>query len=339
MNSKMCRKTRLTNHLIDILWAGAHNKKKKPGPARHVKGRDFIKNEYEDAFFNRIIGFRGELNYLQRAHSFKNTLAGGWFIPYRWTEELDYTKSAAYVTVLPEINDRYSFLYEVLRKALPEINFFLLTYSPNTDNFAPNFESYMFERNKFVSCAVDSLLGKFQIKGKDYQLDAFSRDVPEIPEEIRNEAYKRLYIDEVEEEIYESIVFDRLFFDVLLSGTYKKGRPTDIDVIQLNPFKQELLFIDVKEKYTHEGKVGINQDHLPFFLQMKKCFAEVDGWKFDSRYLLRLTRSATDSSFCGWYQKSIIDFFEGEDAGGNIGQNGSSAQNTKTISIDEMTKI
>ena len=95
--------------------------------------------------------------------------------------------------------------------------------------------------------------------------------MPEVPEEIRSEAYKRLYIEEVEEEIYESIVFDRLFFDVLLSGTYKKGRPTDIDVIQLNPFKQELLFIDVKEKYTHEGKVGINQDHLPFFLQMKKC--------------------------------------------------------------------
>ena len=104
------------------------NKKKKPRPARHVKGRDFIKNEYEDAFFNRVIGFRGELNYLQRAHSFKNTLAGGWFIPYKWAEEPDYTKSAAYVTVLPEINDRYSFLYEVLRKALPEINFFVLRH-------------------------------------------------------------------------------------------------------------------------------------------------------------------------------------------------------------------
>lgn len=197
----------------------------------------------------------------------------------------------------------------------------------------------MFKGNRFVSCAVDSLLGNFQIKGKDYQLDSFSKDMPEVPEEIRSEAYKRLYIEEVEEEIYESIVFDRLFFDVLLSGTYKKGRPTDIDVIQLNPFKQELLFIDVKEKYAHKGKVGINQDHLPFFFQMQKCFTEVDGWKFDSRYLLRLTRSATDSSFCGWYQKSIIDFFEGENAGGNIGQNGASAQETKNIEIDKMTKV
>lgn len=335
----MSRKTNLINKLIDVLWAGAHYNKTKPCSARPVIGREFINNKYENAFFNRIVGFTGEINYLQRSYRFKNTLAGGWFIPFKWSENPDYTKSTVYITVLPEITGNYQYLYDLLRKAIPEIDLYALTYSPITDNFQPRFKIYRFEDARFTPDTNNSFWKKFKAKHKDYCLETLRETLPRIPDEIRKEAYKRLYVEEVDEEIYESIVLDRIFFDEKLSGTYKKGRPTDIDAIQLNPFKKEILFIDVKEKYANGGKVGINDDHLPFFMQMKNCFSTLDDWKFDSRYLLRLTRSATDHSFCGWYQKSIEDFIVGDNAGGNDGQNGSSAQRTRNIPVEEMKKV
>lgn len=333
-------KLEVINELIDILWLSANNRLSSPNPSRKVKGREFITNTYENAFYNRVLGFKGELHYSQRTCGVTNIISGGWFVNREWCDgTADFTKDTVYFTVTSSRSEKYQLLYSLISKALPSVELYLIEYSVDAGLSEQSFTIYSFRNKQFCLIPHNKFFEQFKEKVKGSKLSNLKTKIPAISSELKNRAYEALLIDEVDNEIYLDVLYDRYFFDIVLSGSYKKGRPTDIDHIQLNADKKQLMFVDVKEKYPHKNKVGINVEHLPFFIQMESAFRNITDWKFDNRYLVRLTNGADDPSFRGWYHQSISHFYDADSLGGNLGQNGTGAMETKMLSIEEMRQL
>lgn len=330
-------KTEVISELINILWLSANNRFPAPEPSRTVKGREFITNSYENAFFNRVLGFKGELHYSQRTCGITNIINGGWFVNKGLCYgTADFTKDTVYFSVTKSLSEKYQLLYSLIAKALPEIELYLIKYSVEAGLSDQSYTIYSFINGQFLLMPQRKFFEQFKEKASLSNLASLKTKIPVISAVLKNRAYKALFIEEVDKEIYQDVLYDRFFFDIVLSGSYKKGRPTDIDHIQLNADKKQLMFIDVKEKYPYKNKVGINEDHLPFFTQMESAFRNISDWEFDNRYLVRLTNGADDPSFRGWYHQSISHFYEADSAGGNQGQNGTGAMKTKMLSIEKM---
>ncbi|WLI87845.1 hypothetical protein Q4S45_13975 [Massilia sp. R2A-15] len=292
------------------------------GKRTHTMGRAYVKNDFHNAFINKITGFLGELRYASVTRINPAICAGGWFLPVDPASE-DPLENTCYYSVLGSGCSAVQTTYAGLKKALPDIPMFLLRPRLDLDLRSLDISSFVyfkFEGGQFNEVGHDVFFGQWKKKEPGRKPSR----LPDIDaEESRDTiAFARkclISADAIDTDLMRDLLLDRHIFDVELSGSYRKGRPTDLDFIKVKK-DGKLKLVDVKYKFVSaSNELGVNADHLPFFERMDQILGT------ETAYVVSLRRKSVEWSHLGWYYVPMSEFYGAESSKGNVGMNGESA--------------
>ncbi|WP_147375735.1 hypothetical protein [Noviherbaspirillum cavernae] len=312
--------------LLNVVWSNINPRLVKTN--RNTKSKHFLKNDFQNAFVNRIVGFLGELAYVTVTADRPGIFPGGWFVP---DEKEDNPLAAkCYYTVADSIGGDLVKVYTVLAKHMPEKQLFVLVAQDGIDvrNLSrDSYAYYLFSRTESVFQQV-SHTEFFQCWKKR---GAPRPQLPDIRDQINREtvAYvKRLLSNSaISAEALRLKLLDRFVFDVEIAGHHLKGRPSDIDFIKLRS-DGCIVPIDVKDKYvSRKGTLGVNLDHLPFFLDLDQIFGT------ESQYVVRVSETGPDRALVEWRYIAMREFSLARTGRGNCGANGKDAEDTPELPL------
>jgi hypothetical protein len=307
----------------------------------HTGTRSYVANDFQNSFANRVIGFLAELAYphVPSVQHMRNSLyPGGWLIPsYGW--EQDPLRSKCYFTVgRSEFlqNNGMTKVYSSLKKALRNMRMFYLCPRDNIDWSNLSRDSYryfLFDAGKaaFAETSADCFFQNWTKK------PARTSAMPSMhaPANQNLLAYTASLLCGlgVGVEDLRLKLLERHLFDVEIAGGYWKGRPTDIDYIELHT-DGSIRLIDVKDKYLSQAEtLGLNDDHVSFFPEMDKRL----GTK--TLYVVRVCENSDARPLVGWYQIELARFATARQGTGNAGANGAKARNTREIPFHDFTRL
>lgn len=303
------------------------------GQENNTKTRACVKNDFHNAFINKIAGFLGELRYAAVTKENPAILAGGWFVPVAASVSSPID-GACYYTVADHNDDRLLRVYKILRSLLPNLPLFLIEPHHDLDisSLSKGDYNYLkFDGDRFVPADQDGFFSNWQKKSRRSLLIERPDFDSEVNCDVVEVARKLLLAtDAFDEILLRNLLLDRHFFDIELSGSYFKGRPTDLDFIKITKSGQ-LRLVDVKCKYVDsKGQLGTNADHLPFFVQMDALLGT------QSAYVVSLRKNANQLAHIGWYYTNMSKFCGAKQELGNAGMNGRSAKLVKMVLLHEM---
>lgn len=307
----------------------------------HTGTRSCVANDFHNSFANRIIGFLAELAYphVPSVQAMRNSLyPGGWLVP-SYGQEKDPLRSRCYFTVgRPELlqDSGMAKVYSSLKQALGNMRMFYLCPRENIDwsNISrDSYKYFLFDPGNaaFAQTSADSF---FQNWSKKPAQTSVTSDM-HAPANQNLLAFTTsllcglgIGVEELRLKLLE-----RHLFDVEIAGGYWKGRPTDIDYIELYA-DGSIRLIDVKDKYLSQAKtLGLNDDHVSFFPEMDRRL----GTK--TLYVVRVCENSDARPLVGWYQIELARFATARQGTGNAGANGAKARNTREIPFSYFTRL
>ena len=313
----------VVNNLIDILFSTQFKSNPNGFCAQDKNNtRKNVKTNTENSFYNTIKGFRGELEYAKELKSRFNTFPGGWFVATSYGEQNPLQDGAVYFTVTNNAIDKLLPIYSILSDTFSEIEFYVLHVPNAMREFKFELSSFCFYRfdkdaRQFLVCDSSNFFSKFSNKSKAKRIEKL---------EVLSSVNSALYQDCVDmlkgfstEDLY-SLLIDRYFYDVLLSGTKWKGNSTDIDGINYYEDKNIINFLDIKYKTRNNNMVGHNISHLPFWLELhaKVKLKNIDrGLKVATSYVLRDIDCTDEKGFWKWTSMHRFEQFGVIVKGGN----------------------
>lgn len=303
--------------------------------------RTYVLNDFQNTFANRMIGFLAELAYpnVPSMQPVLNRLyPGGWLVPSNGKEQ-NPLRARCYFTV-----GSVEFLqssgtakvYSALNEALKNMSMFYLCPSDNIDwsNLSHGSYRYFLFNVKKAEFAETSACHFFR---------HWSRKLarPSVPPALHDPANRNLLAftkslmcgHGIGLEDLRLKLLERHLFDVEIAGGYWKGRPTDIDYIELNP-DGTIRLIDVKDKYLSRARtLGLNDDHVSFFPEMDKRL------RTKTLYVVRVCENSDGRPLVGWYQIELARFTTAKQGTGNAGANGDKARDTREIPFHDFTRL
>ncbi|MCK0070859.1 hypothetical protein [Kordiimonas laminariae] len=345
------------DELLRVFWGGIYTRNDSNVTLDKRGSRPFIKNEKQNAFFNSIIGYNGELKFSVQHQQKHNALDGGWFVPVS-SKQKNPLSNCVYFTVTSMPIEQYEPLYKLL-SAIPDIKLYICQIPSLNKEFADHihpalalfgssynielvrafYSVYVFgENGEFVKSDISNLLAHFDIRHNGDNSETFGRDLfSEAQNEAVLENAKELLKPYSCEELY-SLWANRYLYDFVLSQNRWKGRTTDIDFIKCpDEASPRFNFIDVKNKTRDKGMVGHNADHIQFWNDLEAILKDDQSIRIKISYVLydRDNSNVTDH----WMYTDMSNFTKfGQQRGGNKGRNSTKASKTLMLMVDKYFK-
>ena len=319
---------RLIDFLIEIVWNGIYVGKKLE-KLESADQRPGVENNFQNAFFNRIKGFLAELIFFDLTHNDPKISRGGWFVPKPKVE--NPLENSLYYSVNASLSGLEP-VYKALSDALPLIPLYVVVPKTPTDWYQTLDERFDYWKYdpKSGNFITTSTICFYQFWDEKSWPQATLTDLySSTNDKVVQEAKLLLMGTDYSDLAMEMLVYDRYVFDELIASRHYKGRPTDLDFIELR-LDNRIHLIDVKDKYlSKEGKLGINKDHLPFFVDIDRHLGT------DSQYIVRVSKGGLDRTLNGWYCTAIRNFSTGCDREGKQGLNGQMATKTSMLPLSD----
>lgn len=264
---------------------------------------------FDNAYKNRIVGFRAELDFYRRFSNVSDLYSGGYILPKKYRQKtLD---NPIYFTISCEPVERYTYIYKKLEKAIFQKLFYIEGDNVNFKlwNFedvmgvgeklpVPKFRVHQFIDEGFVeiSTNIESFTKEFNDKSRNELKFNFSPSMVEYCE--------GLMLDFSIEELLQ-IYVDRLVFDGYLGFSKFKGIASDIDSISVK--NDNVIFLEIKEKdLSKRHPIGFGMD-----LQRINDIAEIStAFNVDYLYVVKEINNQKIRKFLNWRYIPIAFFID-----------------------------
>lgn len=284
----------------------------------------------------RYKGFSGELSFSQwckkKQEGSGNSLYSGGFFLANSNKETDAFKDPLYITITSDtINDTYRDIYNKLDTFNCKAMFFVhydalrdidLWDKQDVMGFdihlpVPEFKVYEFKNNNFEPSTLDSLLSYYR------KLPSRSKNAHPIFEETKHR-YCKMFSDFDTFELL-NIYVERLIIDGFIGFGRDRGSPTDIDaIIKRN---NEIMFVEVKEKYKSNGVSGGFGMDIRCIDKIRKIIKNTS-----IPYFYMVKEVSVDRSFLNWKSINMETFFKVTDGTSDIvGGDGMRSSSTTTF--------
>lgn len=314
----------IINELLKVVWNNIWVQD--PTTELNQCPRLGVNNNFQNAFMNRITGFLGELYFYEMNQQSPSIFRGGWFVP-KYKEQNPLENSCYFSISKMQLGQEK--IYKALGAALPDIDMYLIV--PNDLNEILNGSHKSYKYLKYIRRDEEFS----EINANDFYLFWGKKASPSKGQldfdsmnnwTVQDEARKLLLETGISVGALESLLHDRFIFDFQISCKHWKGRPTDLDFIELLP-DGNVRLIDTKDKYlSRDDMLGMNSDHLSLFVQIDRLLGT------DSSYVVRLRKEKESRELQGWFSAPIKAFSEGVHCSyGNKGMNGDAGADTLMI--------